>query len=482
MHAKSLIIAALLLTTSPLAAFAGTSQADADKLKAVLQGYFGAGTDAVKIAPDGDGYKVSFDLSGFAKAMQASGTEASTQSFDFNLAPSGGGKWKVHHEGPMGFSMKSKDQFDINEQVESMTMDGEFDEALGSFTNLVANGKNISVKETVNDGKGMKIDIDAKFASIGTKLTGAAAAGGGVDVKFNYNLGHGDMTQDIVKEGDPPLHLVIGIEGGTSDGTITGTKTLAILQLIKFLNAHIAKDSLGKDQVAFKSALTDLMPVFGNLAMQGSFGKTTAQSPLGAFGVDKITASISANGVVKDGKFAEGLSFEGLSVPSNLVPSWASSLLTKNAGFSFSVTGYDLESAAKAELAAADFTKDPPVSPTVDKKIGELLLPKGLVNVAISNTSISNDTYKITVDGAMDIGPDAKPSGKAHVTAKGLDDVMKAMQAAPPEAGLQGGAAVVVVAKGLGKAGSDGSMSWDVEATSDGKITVNGIDVSKMAK
>ena len=233
----------------------------------------------MKIAPDGDGYKVSFDMSAFAKALQANGTEASAQSFDFNLTPSGGGKWKVHHEGPIGFSMKSKDQFNIDEKIGSMALDGEFDEALGSFTNLVVNGKDISVKETVNDGKGMKIDVDAKFASLDSKLTGVAAAAGGVDVKFNYNLGHGDMTQDIVKEGDPPLHLVIGIDGGSSDGTITGTKTLAMLQLIKFLNAHVAKDSLGKDQVAFKSALTDLIPVFANFAMQGSFGKTTVQTP-----------------------------------------------------------------------------------------------------------------------------------------------------------------------------------------------------------
>ena len=482
MRAKPLLIAALLLSVSPFAAYAGPTQADADKLKAVLQSYFGAGTDAVKIVPEGDGYKMSFDLSGLAKAMQAKDTEASVQSFDFSLTPEGGGKWKVHHDGPMGFSLKSKDQLDIAEKVESMTLDGEFDEALGSFTNLVASGKNISVKESVDDSKGMKIDVDAKFDSVDTKLTGAATAAGGVDVKFNYNLGHGEMTQDFNKEGDPPLHLVIGIDGGTSDGTITGTKTLEILQLIKFLNAHVAEDSLGKDQAAFKLALTNLMPGFNNLAMRGGIGKTTVLSPLGTFGVDKVGVTFEANGAVKDGKFAESLSFEGLSVPANIVPAWASSLVTKNFNIGFAVTGYDLESAAKAEIAAADFTKDPPISKEIENKIGELLLPKGAVNVVLSNTMISNDTYKITIDGAMDAGPNAKPSGKAHITAKGLDDIMKAMQAAPPESGIQGGAAVIVVAKGMGKAESDGSTSWDVEATPDGKITVNGIDLSKMAK
>ena len=482
MRAKSLIIAALLLSVSPLAVNAGTTQADADKLKAILQSYFCAGTDAVKIVPEGDGYKMSFDLSGLGKDMQAKDTEASAQSFDFSLTPEGGGKWKVHHDGPMGFSLKSKDQFDISEKIESVTLDGEFDEALGSFTNLVANGKNISVKETINDSKGMKIDVDAKFDSIDTKITSAAAAAGGVDVKFVYNLGHSEMTEDLNKEGDPPMHLVIGLDGGTSDGTITGTKTLAILQLVKFLNAHVAEDSLAKDQVAFKAALTDLMPVFNNLSMRGGFGKTTVQSPLGTFGLDKVGVTFDANGALKDGKFAESLSFEGLSVPADIVPSWASSLVTKNFNIGFAVTGYDLESAAKAELAAADFAKDPPISKEIENSIGELLLPTGAVNVVLSNTMISNDTYKLTIDGVMDAGPNAKPSGKAHITAKGLDDILKAIQAAPPETGVQGGAAVVVVAKGMGKAESDGSTSWDVEAAPDGKITVNGIDISKMAK
>ena len=80
----------------------------------------------------------------------------------------------------------------------------------------------------------------------------------------------------------------------------------------------------------------------------------------------------------------------------------------------------------------------------------------------------------------MTAGPAAQPSGKAHITMKGLDEVMKLIQAAPPEAGLQQGAAVVVVAKGMAKTEADGSLSWDVEASPDGKFSVNGIDPMKL--
>ncbi len=482
MRAKSLFIATLLLTTSPLAAYAGTTPDNAAKVKAALQAYLGGDSNAVKIVPDGDGYKVSIDTSEIAKAAKTNGIEMSLQTFDFDLKPLGSGKWKFHHEGPLSVAMKSRDKIDLAEKADSATMDGEFDEALGSFTTLKASAKNFTVKEVIVDPKGVTINADLKYDSIDTMMTGTAAASGGVDLKFNYNVGHGDLTEDISSTGEPPLHLVIAMGPGSGEGTAANLKSLPMLQIIKFFNTHPTKELLGNDQAAFKTILGDMLPGFGTVDLKASIGKTTVLSPLGTFGAEKIGLTFAANGAVKDGKFAEGVSLEGLSIPPSLVPSWASSLVTKNVGVGFSVAGFDLESVAKAAIAAADFTKNPPVSVAVSDSFPALLLPAGSVKVTVSNTTISNDTYKITLDGTVDAGPTARPTGKAHITAKGLDEVMKAMQAAPPEAGLQGGAAVIVVAKGMGTAGSDGSITWDIEATPEGKITVNGIDVSQLAK
>ena len=57
---------------------------------------------------------------------------------------------------------------------------------------------------------------------------------------------------------------------------------------------------------------------------------------------------------------------------------------------------------------------------------------------------------------------------------------MKIIQEAPPEAGLQQGAALVVVAKGMAKTEADGSLTWNIESSPDGKVLVNGIDPSKL--
>lgn len=482
MRTKSLIIAALLLTTSPLAVHAGTTPEDAAKLKASLQAYLGGDGSAVKITPDGDGYKVTIDSSALAKIAQANGIELNLQAPDFDLKPLGNGKWKIHQEGPFKVAIKSKDQMDISEQADSAVIDGEFDEALGTFTTLNATVKNIAVTEAIQDAKGMTANVSLKYENLDTTMTGVAGTGGGVDFKLGYKVGHGDLIEDISNKGEPPLHLVIKMDDGSAVGTMTNAKSLSILQIIKFFNAHPTKELRGKDQAAFKTILADMLPLFGTMQMTGTIGKTTVESPLGTFSAQKVGVTLAANGAVKDGNFAESLSLEGLVMPPSLVPPWAASLVPKSSSLGFSVSGFDVETVAKAAIAAADFTKEPPISEQVSNSFAAMLLPKGSVKVTLSNTAVSNDTYKITLDGSADAGPAAQPTGKAHITAKGLDDIMKAIQAAPPEAGLQGGAAAVVVAKGMGKAESDGSISWDVEATPDGKITVNGIDVSQMAK
>ena len=41
---------------------------------------------------------------------------------------------------------------------------------------------------------------------------------------------------------------------------------------------------------------------------------------------------------------------------------------------------------------------------------------------------------------------------------------------------------MIIAAKGMAKAQPDGSLAWDVEATPDGKVLVNGVDISALGK
>ena len=70
------------------------------------------------------------------------------------------------------------------------------------------------------------------------------------------------------------------------------------------------------------------------------------------------------------------------------------------------------------------------------------------------------------------------PSGQALIRIKGMDETMAALQAGPPD--IQQMSAGLLMVKGLGKAESDGSLSWKIESSPTGAITVNGADVSKL--
>ena len=80
----------------------------------------------------------------------------------------------------------------------------------------------------------------------------------------------------------------------------------------------------------------------------------------------------------------------------------------------------------------------------------------------------------------MTAGPMVVPAGQATVLLKGLDEAMAAMNAAPPEMGMQQMAPMLMLAKGMAKQEADGYLSWKIESTPEGAILINGTDLSKM--
>lgn len=482
MRISTLGLAAFLALSSSLPALAATTADDAAKLQASLQAYFGKGADALKITPDGDGFKVVLDVTPMLAAAKQAGEEISLSPIEMNLTPEGNGKWKIKHDGPLKLSIKGKDQMQVDEVFENFSMDGEFDEALGYFSALDMQGKNITVSENMTDPAGATIKADGKIESVSAKATGVANAAGGVDAKVTETFGPGTMSENITSDKEPPFPMQFSMAGASLDATYTGLKTLAMLDLLKFMVAHPDKATIAKDQPALKTALAALLPVWSNINAQATINKLEAQTPMGRIAAEKVGIGLDLNGAVKDGKFGETVSAEGLTLPAELVPPWAAKLVPKNASVGFSVSGYDAETPVKAALDGADFSKEEPIAQELQDKLFAMLLPKGTVDVALTKTAVNNDVYELTAEGSFQAGPAALPTGKAHITAKGLDDLMQIMQAAPPEAGLQGGAAVIVVAKGLAKPDADGKLFWDVQATPDGKVLVNGVDAKNMAK
>ena len=480
MHSKIAGLAFLLLATTAIPTVAAPSGEDAAKIQAALDAYFGKQFNLVKVEPDGEIYKATVDFSTLIGTAKDSGVELTMPPLEFSLAPEGEGKWRVKRDGDFEFSGKMADKFNFKQTMTEFAVDAEFDEQLGTFTSSTGSVKTIDLKEEITDAQSGPASVDMHVEDVSAESTVSANEAGGFDAKITEETGATVVKESAKISGGEPVAAELTAEKASAEYNLTGTKFKELMAFINFMGKHSDKDALLKDQAVYKILLQAMLPGFLNMTGTGSLNKIQIVTPVGNVNMDKLSYGLDMNGAVKDGKVKESLGIEGLKIPAGLAPPYASGMVPKNFNMDFTVSGFDPGTALTSVIAAMDLSKEPVIPKEMEAQLLTQLLPTGKVDINLGKSVLSNELYTITVDSTMSAGPAAMPSGKAHVTIKGMDEIMKAVQAAPPEANLQQGSALIIVAKGLAKTESDGSLSWDVESTADGKVLVNGTDVNKL--
>lgn len=472
----------LFLSASPAALAAATPE-EAARIVSAFQAYLGSEAGVVKVEIDGDDYTATIDIAPLvAKSAQPNSTFTMTPLV-LTLTSKGDGKWDVSQDSPFALNIKADTALTADLKIESYKWDGEFDEKLVTFTEATGEMTNLTLTENVNDPTQGKTDINVSVKNVKIEQSAEANANGGADATATYTLE--GLSETFATPGSaggqyPPMNIVFTAASGTYETAVTGVKSKSVLDIVAFMVAHSSKELIIKDQAILKTMLTAVLPIFENATGTSTFKTIAIQSPVGPIGMDSLTVSVDMNGVVKEGSARESISVAGLSIPAAIVPPWATTLVPKDMTFDFAGSGFDLETPAHMILAALDLAKDPPLPAGFENTLVPTLLPTGSGTITLNPTSVSNDLYSINAEGSMTAGPAALPSGKATVTAKGLDEIMKVIQAAPPEAGLQSGVGMIVAAKGMAKPQADGTLKWDIESNGDGKVLINGLDPMKM--
>ena len=111
--------------------------------------------------------------------------------------------------------------------------------------------------------------------------------------------------------------------------------------------------------------------------------------------------------------------------------------LVPHLALDFKVADFNLADPAKMLLEVMDLAEAKPTTPEEDAKLLTALLPKGAVELSLGGGKVTGKLYDLGFEGTMTAGPVGVPVGIATIRAKGLEDVMKALQAAPPEMGGQ---------------------------------------------
>jgi hypothetical protein len=477
----TLSVFALYACVSSSALAASATPEGATRLTGVFQNYLGKEPGVVTVTPAGEAYDVKLDVAPLIRKNAKPDFTAEATPFVMKLTDQGDGKWLVTQDQALSYGMKVPKQMDVLIKIGSMKSTSVFDEKISAFISSTTDFTDIVVDEKITTPEAGDTQVAYAVKSMHYESTATAGKNGGVDGVLKSTIA--GLIEKITLPASPtssvPLNINVTAESGTSDVTYTGMKAQSMYKMAAWFVAHASEKELKDGGAELKKLVSEALPVFENITNTGTIKNLSAASPIGPVEIENIGYAIAMNGITANGLLEESFSVEGLKLPAALVPAWATDLVPNKFALNFKVTDFNLADPAKIMIEEFDFTKKEPSTPEIDAKLLKAVMPKGAVTVTMGPSSVVAKLFDLGFEGAMTAGPVGTPVGQANIKAKGFDQVMDALKAAPPE--MVGSAiAVMIAAKGMAKTESDSAISWKIENTTAGGILVNGIDVSKM--
>lgn len=477
----TLFAAGLLLWSSAQAVAATATPEEAQRLTEFFQSYLGAEPGLVSVAPSGESYATRFDFQPLLAKFNAEGVAISLTPIEMTLTPQGGGKWKVDQDQPLSFSARAEGSLDMKAAIGSLKGTGVFDEALGTFISSEAEYRDIALDQSITEQNQVaRTSYTLKLLKAASTATGTPD---GVDARMSQSFEGFRQTANIPAAADgssPAMDFSLSSPGGAQDIALTGLRMRQITELARWAVAHASPESIAAGQLELKDKLRAALPFFTTVSGTSTMNQLSVNTIAGNFGLETLVVTADMSGVVAEGYLREAFTLTGFKAPAELVPAWSAGLVPENLKVDVNVSGINLAAPAQMIIDKLDLAKDPPLPEGFENELIPALMPTGTVVIGLGASEILAKIYHLTAEGSMTAGPAAVPAGQALLKFKGLDKIMAALQAAPPEFGMQQMSPLLLLIKGLGKQEADGYLSWKIESTPTGSITVNGTDLSKM--
>lgn len=457
-------------------ALAQATPEGAAELTAVLQTYLGSTPGVVTVAPEGDAYGVKLDFALLLAKLPPEVT-ASLSPLMLQVTDNGDGTWDYTMDQSVTLAYAIGTEMATTINYGSVKLSGVFDEALGDTSEYRLEATDITNEQTQTDpAMGGQLVVKGSVASMvyeGNAEAGAA----GVDSTFTSTAS--DMAYDVtfpVGEGMPPMSVTATIAESGMEGTATGVRSQALYGLLAWFVAHPDQAAIEADKAGLKSQIEGGLPYFDNISATGSYKTITVNSPVGPIGLEEAGLAIDMNGVVSEGLFREAISLKGLTIPEGIVPPFAADLVPTDLDIDLAVSGFDLAAPALLGLGLLDLPAGTPPAPDFDMQMLGALLPSGAVDITLAPGGITAPAFSLGYEGAMSAGPMGMPSGDAKVSLTGIEAIMTALQAAPPEMGAQDIMPMIAMAQGLAKPEGD-ALVWEVNMAPNGAVSVNGMEL-----
>ena len=472
------VILFVLMGTSASALAAATPE-EAQRLTGVFQAYLGSETGVVTVTPMGESYATRFDLAPLFAKIKEPGVAVSLSPIEWRLTNQGGGKWQVDQDQPLSFGFRMDGKMEMKGSIGGIKGTGIFDESLGAFASTATDFTQFAYDQTTTES-GVTSKVSYSIAAMHNE---SALSGTGTNADGTAKWTYSDLRETItmpMAPGAPQVDVLIASPNGSYDSIIKGLTPRPIGELIAWAVARPAKETIIAEQAVLKDKLRAALPLFGNVSTIAAMNEVSINTMIGKFAIAKLDMLIDVNGIVENGALREKFTLSGLQMPEGIVPPWAANLVPANLTVDFNLSDFNLKAPAALILDKLDLAKEPPLPKDIEPQLLQALLPSGAVKIGLGSSELIAKIFDLKAEGSMTAGPAANPAGAATVKLKGLDEIMAAIQAAPPEMGMQQAAPMIVVAKGMAKQEPDGYLSWKIESTPTGGVTVNGVDPMKM--
>lgn len=475
-------VSALLLSSvllQPMAAWAeAPSEATARTVEDAVKAY---GPEAwskpglVRVSPDGDGYRLGFDVARAIADGIAPWTvkDASPLIFKLNAEPDG--RWAFDASGPFKLAterLAGDRSSAVSLSAASTKLAGVLD-PVAVFPRVLEFGltdATLGLRAAQNS-----IKVGARDFRLNSATRDLSAQSSDVDATFS--------TQDVsVVLGAFPQPEV-KFAAARVDGTYKlGKLDLAGLgALVRFWQVTAAGKDLSRlaepERTQLRAILAEHMPLIDLIGSTVSAtGVTISQGGKG-FTMETLDYRSRWEGMGGKAALVIGARLGNVGVDEGVWPKALEALLPTEAAVNTRTSGFDLGAVWK-DLGLLRTEQEFALLPR--DHLSKILLPGGRVTIDIHDSFARSSFYDLTLAGQARLieGATETVSADFTVTARNLDgtlDYLRDNTATVPIFGRF--ALMATMMKGFGKPAPDGATVWEVTFDESGKLTVNGQQV-----
>lgn len=464
---------------------APATEEEAARLTEVFQTYLGNVPGAVTIAPDGESYTLVVDPDAYVDLAAGLAPDAETaemmnavaaDAFEYRLTDMGDGKWTMKQDQAWTMNLAMDGVMAVNIGFAQLTFDGVWDESLLAFETFTSTAVDAATRTVVMGPDGSILQDDTQLTEV-IEYAGQSTAGENGGIDSTVSMSAQGISQTSVLQGfGEPMAISLTADGYTSNTSVTGFRNGPMFAL--FAQVVEAIESGAPDPAALQEVLREilraLIPVFENVTGDVDMRNLAVSTPFGGGSVDSLVGVVDMNGLVAEGKYDARITMSGLTVDSPQIPPFITPLIPSDLTVDLRLSQFNLNGPALTLINAFDFMKPEPIDDMVMFSTIPQLLPRGVFGVDVGPSSVRSDVYDLSAEGGVTIGLTGVTQGQAQVRLDGIDTLIPALEALPPEM-AQNIRPPLAMAQGMARVADDGALLWDVEINLPQAVTINGV-------